>query len=429
MSLPNAKNITVGVSKGIDNRAEETKVSAGSVREAVNIDISDTGAFARRRGYTKRLSGANTHSLWGNEHISFGLYVDGDSLFCLWADASSTLVRDGLAPRDMYYAYVAGKVYYSNGVDTGLVTPDGDSLPWGVERPASTFGLSVAASGALDGGIYQVTLTYMNTMREESGAPESVFIEVPDGGGILLDNIPQPVAADVVAIRVYMSQANGDMLFYHRDLPVGPTQVILDYGARGKPLDTQFLEPMPPGKYLMTYKGRIFIAVGKFLIWSDALRYGQYHATMGFAKFGEDITGMAAPEGPNIQIYVGTASKTHLLRGSSIDDLSVSIAVHEGVVPGSMLMVPGELMGVDGLSTPVPMWMSSSGQFKFATVQDVFPIRERQVASDVPSKATAIFIERGGAREALFSYFGGRPSSLAVSDRAVAKVYDNTGSA
>lgn len=421
-----AKTVPVTPIRGVDNRAHEAKVAAGFVREAVNIDIGTEGSFARRPGYTKQVDAAGANSLWSCREIGFGLYVAGGTLYAMWS-ADYVVPLADVSAGDMHYAFMAGRVYYSNGTDKGCVTPQGEYMDWGVERPSATFAVAPADTGALYAGRYQVTLTYMTASREESGAPESFFVDVPEGGGIALSAIPQPLSPEVLAVRVYMSQPNGEQCFYARDIPVGMTDVILGQFQRGKPLDTQFLAPIPAGKYLLAYKGRIFIAQGKYLFFTDSLRYGQYHETKGYIKFGEEITGVAAPEGAGANIYVGTKTKTYALRGGTIDDISVSVAVHEGIVPGSVITVPGELFGVQGLTTPVPVWLSTNGQFKMGSIQDVVPIRDRNLATDIPGKAASLFFDRDGNKMAMFSFFGGKTNALAVRDRAAARVYNNTG--
>src|SRR3546814_16987578 len=65
---------------------------------------------------------------------------------------------------------------------------------------------------------------------EESGAMQAATIDVPAGFGIRLTAIPQPADPSCKFIRVYMSEADGDVLHSAAQLAVGATQY--DLGKR-----------------------------------------------------------------------------------------------------------------------------------------------------------------------------------------------------
>jgi hypothetical protein len=125
--------------------------------------------------------------------------------------------------------------------------------------------------------LYQVAVTFRDIRGEESGTGQAAQIAVPEGGGIALSNVPQPLDADVNIVRVYLSPANGDMLYFVRDMPVGMTSATLGAGARGKPLDSQFMEKMPAGSIVRALNGRMFVARGAEMLWSEALGFGLHH--------------------------------------------------------------------------------------------------------------------------------------------------------
>src|SRR3546814_19611607 len=103
---------------------------------------------------------------------------------------------------------------------------------------------------------------------------QAATIDVPAGFGIRLTAIPQPADPSCKFIRVYMSEADGDVLHSAAQLAVGATQYDLGKRALGRLLDTQLLDRMPPGTIVRAYLGRTSSGLGHRAVYSDPLRPG-----------------------------------------------------------------------------------------------------------------------------------------------------------
>jgi len=106
--------------------------------EAVNVDITDKGKVARRHGYTS-IDVGDWHSIKGFD--DFGLGVSEDSLYSIYKDGSTTGLRSGLSlDRKMAYVKPGKEVFYSNGIENGVVR-DGVSWTWVSETEPTTPGI------------------------------------------------------------------------------------------------------------------------------------------------------------------------------------------------------------------------------------------------------------------------------------------------
>jgi hypothetical protein len=407
---------------GIDNRSMEADLRPGFARDIVNLDVQNND-LATRAGRTKWLDGAAVHSLWSNDLLDYALYVDGDTLYKLDPSGITDPVITGLQRRDMHYVLIGGKVYFSNGIDTGTVNQWGVYRPWGVETPSPSFAVAATASGGMDPGTYQVTMTYFLD-GEESGAPEPIFVEVGAGGGIAITSVPQPrgvVTPD--SIRVYVSAPGDSRLFHNRDLPIGMTSVNITAANRGRPLDTLLLDPMGAGVHLRAKNGRIFSAAGKLLRWTEPLRHGLTNRSRCYYKLPDSITGIASPDTAGLQLYVGTAKKTYVFAGDDIDKASFVAAMHTGIIPGSIVQVPADALGIDGVIYPVPVWIGTNGLFYAGSNAGIIPLNKKAV-TNVYGKVAATFMDRDSSRRYVAAGIGGKTSGLAITDRMVARVVD-----
>lgn len=122
-STTGLNNVVDPARLGLDLKTGECELAA-----AYNVDIDQTGRISRRRGLTQKRSDAS-HS--GFCEGGDCLYVSGGSLYRLNPDYSREELRSDLTLNmPMSYVQVAGRVYYSNGVQKGYVPRGGADTAW-----------------------------------------------------------------------------------------------------------------------------------------------------------------------------------------------------------------------------------------------------------------------------------------------------------
>lgn len=418
---------------GVANVMAETDLPVGeegeiiSLRAAVNVDIPNSGVPERRAGYRKVVAGVDMHSGWRDGQLPFALFVDDGTLYAMMEGGDPWAVRAGLHRRDVSYALINGRVYWSNGRQSGIVLPDGEALPWGVDTPNGQPTLGLDANGGLFAGIYQVAITYRDTTGEESGTGLAATITVPEGGGITLSSIPQPNAANILVVRIYVSQANGDMLYFARDIPVGMLSTTLGQGGRGKPLDSQFLDQMPDADIVRSLNGRAYVARGNVMNWSEALRYGLYHPVHNRMTVGSKIT-LLEPiaDGTDAAgLFVADEKRTYFFGGSDPARFSKRIAYPYPAIPGTGAHVPASVFGQDS-SVPAVYWIATNGVACLGLPGgQVLALKDKVAVAPNATYGATLFREFKGMRQMITTLRETTPRKFAVADRAVATIYRN----
>lgn len=418
--------------QGVNNLASEGHMPADenglptALREAVNVDLTDDGVLARREGYAMLRAGQLSHSLWAPKDSQHGLFVDGGELHVLYAggDAEPLGVQVGDLP--LSYATAGDRIYFSNRAVCGMLTPDLAAHPWAPEHPVGQPDAVGVEGYGLNAGTYQVAVTFIDALGRESGAALAATVGVPAGGGIALTSIPQPQAA---SIAVYVSDANDQVLRRYATLPAGTTELQVVQPAQGRALQTQRLTALPPGQYVVVHNGRQYVASGRRLYFSPALRYGMTDRARMAVVFADDID-MVLPvaEGAGgTGLFVAAGNRTFFLGGDTPEQFARKVAYGAGAVPGSATVVSGDMLGA-ATADPVPVWLSRDGSLCIGGAGgNVQRANNGMYAIDAAQRAAPMLSEQGGTRRLVFALRGARMQGLAVADRAVAHVIHTAG--
>lgn len=432
MPAPPPRAVTpLAFAKGVANRMAETKVPPGFVRVADNVDYSSAGTVTRRDGYALFAALVGAHSLWSHPNLGYALVADATQLYQLLPSGALTVIASGLSGAPVQYVDTPIGVYWSNGEACGRIRTDGTAGPWGVEAPPASFTLTAVANvGGLNAGTYGVTLTFVDAYGEESGAPATRFVDVPAGGGISITNVPA-AGPDVAEAKLYVTGANSAGLFYAGSVAPGAPQHLLGSGWRGRILATQFCTPFPPVKFPAIKSGRLFGFVGTRLVWSEPLYYGLTNSAKDFMIVSREApTMLGFPDTAEFFAYIGTSVATYKLQGSALEDARLSIAAHQGVQPGSMVMMEPDAVNIELVHGAVPVWVDTVGvpMAGTASMFGTVPLHQKFVYP-VYDQAAAAFVRIEGEDRYLMGGRGGRPSGLVASDYVVARVYNNGGGA
>lgn len=392
---------------GINNVDPEHELEDEELRSATNVDINPKGKVRMRRGRTKVYTPTGElHSLWNGANQT--LFVDDGSLYRLSSEYELSLVRSGLS-KDMPLSYddVAGDVYYSNGLVSGKVTSSGENAYWGMECPISQPNLSLLGYGAMDAGDYQVAVTFVSQSGEESGTARAAKITLQAVGGILMDNLPQPLRPDIDRIRIYVSEANGSSLFLRAQVPVGSDAYSLNsIITEGKRLETQFLSAMIPGHIVRYYRGCLYVAEGKTLHFTTEWRYGLHDPMRNRFHFPERIKIL---EPTKEGIFVG-ADRLYFLSGRKPEDMQQRDVDAMNCVEGTGVRVPVTMFGegADGDVEFYPCWFSyPQGWVIGLTDGTVKMLMKDRVAAPGYETGAALFREEDGIRQLVGAMRGG----------------------
>lgn len=415
---------------GVNNQAKEHELPADengtpvALREAVNVDLDNVGWPSRRRGFQRATDGVLPHSLWSCDELEFGLFVDDGELMAVFPNGTTRWLETTLGHQPVSYQLINDRVFFSNRGHCGVVTMDLEVLPWAPDHPLGQPMLTPQAGFSLSAGQYQVAVTFTDLLGRESGCTRAATVQLADEQGIALASIPQPSnAALTPVVNVYVTGPNDQVLRLATTIPAGITSGLVATAARGRSLTTQFLVPMPAGQIVRYANGRQFVAVGREMLWSDALRYGMYHPD-NRVRFTKPID-LMEPVG-NDGFLVASGKRTYWLAGRDPMTFEPVIRRGSGALPGAV-RVPGNVLGLD-TKDDLPVWMARSGHLCVGVPGGgITVLKDGQAVAPAATGAALLFRQQDGLQQVIAALRGTRPQGLAVSDRAVAHVlYDGS---
>ncbi|MEG0194488.1 MAG: hypothetical protein RR857_23855 [Comamonas sp.] len=383
--LPRIGPFPFGVNNRLADHELTQSVGDGAVdllRAAVNVDVTANGKLRRRAGFTLAHAG-RAHSAWGNDKAGF--YADGSDLYHLAVNGElqRTLIRSDLAPtHPVSYCEAGGTFYYSNGDVLGMV--QGSTRVDFTPRPLLTPVLS-ATQGAMNAGRYQVCITQFGQAGESaSTAPRT--IDLPAGGGIRISDIP-PAPFGCITL-IYMTAPDGEVFGRVAVDIVGGVAEVVAPLPLGAGCQTLLLEPMPAGSIVRHSNGRLIVAVGNLLIYSEPFMPGLYRPSKNYIPFPARIT-LIEPCGRGIFV---AADKTYWL-GGEITGASLDEVLPYGALPHSG--------GNDPIKPDTCFWMSERGLVFGAKDGSVSNVQEDQLALSGGTAGATVFREHGGQKHVL----------------------------
>ena len=120
---------TIARFNGLNNVADPLRLGLEWLTQADNIDITSTGAIEKRAGYTQTLSGTITDA-YSTEDFTRLYIVDGGVLKAMTSPSTAITLLAGLDSAPMHFTEVNGHVFFSNGMDSGIITAANEILPW-----------------------------------------------------------------------------------------------------------------------------------------------------------------------------------------------------------------------------------------------------------------------------------------------------------
>lgn len=115
--------------RGLNNVTDPLRLGLSWLAQADNVDITNTGAIKKRAGYSKVLAGAMTGA-YSTLDASRMYVVDGGTLKALTGPTAAVPLLAVVNSALMHFTEVNDQVFFSNGIDSGIIQPDNEILPW-----------------------------------------------------------------------------------------------------------------------------------------------------------------------------------------------------------------------------------------------------------------------------------------------------------
>lgn len=343
---------------GIDQLSNETSLKKGTWRTAENVDIDRSGQVGVRQGYVKAVNTTDIHSVYFAYQRSWLLACVGTTLSKVnTTDNSLTSLIDTGSNSPTSATEYNGNLYVVN--RGGLFwSPANESAVYRCGTSAPTSPTVTATNlGGLVAGKYIVAISTVDARGEESPLSPYQRVELLTDGGIQLTDLP--IVADG-HVFIYVTPTNGDVLYLYASPPATLSSHLISATPAGTMSSTEYLTPFPGGEFVRWHNGRLYVASGDTLYYSDAFRPHLTRLYHNFVQFSGTISFVEAVLGG---VYVGDDRGVWFLDGGDPTKFVLKRVSGCLAVRGSSTMVPSEHFDPKVVQTnlPVAVWLSTSG--------------------------------------------------------------------
>jgi len=344
------------VAEDTDLRHTSNDASKTFVRDAVNMDIQPSGRASLRTSAV--LATATAYKNIWQSPLHGDVFATLGTAWVLvnpanWSHlAAMAVVGEG----DAYHELLNNAVCVA--APAGIFVYDGTSArKLTIDTPAAP--MITSGSGALEAGTYGAAIAWMRG-AVESATSDLATIELPASSALQVV-FPLCLDASITAVRLYLTRQNGGELLRYEDFPINTTfKTITLAQDLGAPPQFQYMAPMPTGKYLKYWRGRLITAQANILRFSEPLAYHIHDERHGFVLFPQRITFVQPVDGG---IWVGQVTHAVFLSGATLNELNIQKKGTRPPVPNSALLVDADTAGPE-LSqggSAVVIWLAENG--------------------------------------------------------------------
>lgn len=314
---------------GLNNVTDPIRLGLGWLSAADNVNITDTGALKKRGGFTK-VASSSFSGAFSTFDYSRMYVVEAGVLMAVASATNRTPLISGLSSAPMFWTEINDQVFYTNGVDSGIIGPDNTVRPWAWPTPPQP--IVSLNTGSLDAGTYQVRYVYVLEGGRTTGSSESTDIAVGTGQALSITGIPQGVPG-VEFTQVYIAPANSAV--YQLAATTKQTSLFWSQSPDnlGQELHTAFLDPLPDGVGpVQAWQGRIYAAqyfpeLDQSVVWfTKPLGFHLFNYNSAFVMVPGEVVMLTSHDKA---LILGTRERIYAYDGTSLDQLAPY-----GVVPG-----------------------------------------------------------------------------------------------
>lgn len=342
--------------RGIDNVSEDAAMVQGGrepfvfVRDAVNVNVTTAGKLEMIASGGK-VTSQPYKNLWQSplHKDVFGTLGD-DWVTVNTADWSYKSLA-GIGSSDVYHTVLNNLVVVAG--KHGLFTYDGQTCqPLTIAAPPPPI-----VSGT-DNNFNQSRSVAISWLR---GVMESSLSEyVSATGGSMTVNLPLVTDPTVTAVNIYATNVGGaDMQLAGTVAHSATSFTIAEDHNLGMAAQFAHLSPMPTGKFLCYWRGRLITATANVLRFSEPLAYHLHDERHGFIQTSQRITFVQPVNGG---LWVGQVDHVVFIQGTQLDDMTITIKSAAAPIPDSAIQVPsGDIGEVSEGGDTVAVWLASNG--------------------------------------------------------------------
>lgn len=369
------------------------------VRDAVNLNLTAEGKAEVRPG-ARQVTSQPIRGLWqsplhGDTFATLGdqwVLVDTDS----WDTTPLATAGEGESYHEVLNNLVTVAapegIFSFNGAKAERLTVDTPPSPVAsalepVAEPAdsgSSFDYEKAKVGFAIAWMREDKESALSDVAFADALPNSSF------------DVSFPLALDstITSVRLYMTELDGGQLRKQADYPIGtPTATVSQTSNKGGAALFRHLSPMPTGKYLKYWRGRLITAKANVLRFSEALTYHLHDERHGFVLMPQRITFVLPVNGG---IWVGQSNHVAFLQGTTPGDLTIVRKASRAPVAGTAILADSDTLGgeLGAGGGGAAMWLAENGYVVGTSDGQLVELQQGVIGGVTGEQGTSVVLDR-----------------------------------
>lgn len=339
---------------GIDNVSEDAAMVQGGkepfvfMRDVVNVNVTPAGKLDMIASGSK-VTDSKYKNLWQSPLHKDIFAVLDDNLVKVKADWTHDHLMN-IGGGHVVYEVLNNHVIAAS--KQGLFVYDGQTCqPLTIDRPPAPIVM---------GDIDKTKQTRSIAISWVRGSTESSLSDYVTAGAEVDVVLPLVTDPTISSVNIYATNISGtDMQLAGKASMVDVNFIITADHKLGMAAQFAHLSPMPTGKFLCYWRGRLITATANVIRFSEPLAYHLHDERHGFIQTSQRITFI---EPVDNGLWVGQVDHVLFIEGSNPDDMSMSIKSAQPPVPDSAIQVPSNDIGeaAEGGSL-VCVWLARNG--------------------------------------------------------------------
>lgn len=373
---------------GIDNVSEDAAMVQGGrepfvyVRDAVNVNITKAGKIDMIASGEK-VSSYKFRFLWQSplHKDTFGLLNDFwvKVNISTWESEQLAYIGDG----PLWHSVLNNQVCVA-GSEGIFIYNGSQAMPLGIPTPP----MPVAYGGIDD--TKQTRSIAISWLRDDVESGLSSYVTAGVETEVVLPMVIDPT---VTGVNIYATNLGGtDMQLAGTVSRDATSFKITKDHELGMAAQFAHLSPMPTGKYLCYWRGRLITATANVIRFSEPLAYHLHDERHGFIQTGQRITFIQPVDGG---LWVGQTDHVIFIEGATLDNMSISIKSAQAPIPNSAIQTNSNDIGeaAEG-GTTIIVWLASNGYVAGTSMGQVVEYQAGRINGLIAQSSTTVRLAR-----------------------------------
>ena len=373
---------------GIDNTSEDAAMVQGGrepyvyVRDAVNVNVTPAGKVEVIASGSK-VTDSKFQNLWQSPlHKDIFAILGNEWVKVNTSDWSYSTLAD-IGSSDLYHTVLNNLVVVAG--KHGIYTYDGQTCQrLTIDAPPAPFLASAIADHT------QTRSIAVSWRRGDMESSLSSYVTMGVDGDIALPMVTDP---SVTSVNIYATNVGGtDMQLAGTANRDATSFSITKDHQLGMAAQFAHLSPMPTGKFLCYWRGRLITATANVIRFSEPLAYHLHDERHGFIQTSQRVTFVQPVNGG---LWVGQVDHVIFIQGSQLDDMNITIKSSAAPIPDSAIQIGSAEIGeiAEG-GDQVTVWLSANGYVAGNSAGQLVEYQARRISNVTAKSGTTVRLAR-----------------------------------